>query len=184
MHGTDLTIITPAEPDVLGPGIDRAPEISTNASTDHELFIVWLKSHQDGSAHTLRAYNRAGRRFLAALDGKSIRSARVEDVQRALETLRTTEDGRAAKPATVNSYVAAVKSLLNFAHQVGYTRFNVAPVIKLKKAPRQLAQKLMSEVDVKLLIRAAKTSRDRLMLEVAYYGACGCQSWCRCGGGS
>src|SRR6476659_9423436 len=29
----------------------------------------------------------------------------------------------------------------------------------------------MSEVDVKLLIRAAKTPRDRLMLAVAYYGA-------------
>ena len=41
----------------------------------------------------------------------------------------------------------------------------------MKKAPRQLAQKLMNEVDVKLLIRAAKTPRDRLMLEVAYYGA-------------
>ena len=41
-----------------------------------------------------------------------------------------------------------MKSFLNFAHQVGYTRFNAAPVIKLKKAPRQLAQKLMSEFDV------------------------------------
>ena len=121
--------------------------------------------------HILRISDVREARFVEALGEVGLRRANFEDVQAALDVMRMKEDGTPASAATVNSYVAAVKSLLNFAHQVGYTRFNAAPLIKLKKAPRQLAQKLMSEVDVKLLIRAAKPGRDRLMLEVAYYGA-------------
>ena len=52
------------------------------------------------------------------------------------------------KAATVNANVAIVKALLGFAHQVGYTRFNAAPLIKLRKAPRQLAQRILSEFDL------------------------------------
>ena len=96
--------------------------------------------------------------------------ATVEDVQAALEVMRAKEDGSAVKPATVNTYVAAVKSFLGFAHRVGFTRFNAAPLIKLKKAPRQIAQRILGEVEVAMLIRAARLGRDRLMLEVAYFG--------------
>ena len=40
----------------------------------------------------------------------------------------------------------------------------------MRKAPRQLAQRILSEVDVQLLIREARPGRNRLMFEVAYYG--------------
>ena len=163
-------MISPAAIEVLGPTIDLAPQLRTNANDDYELLTTWLKSHRDGSAHTRRAYERTGRRFLDALGRTSIRFATVEDIQAALDVMRTTDSGTEAKPATVNSYVAAIKSFLGFAHQVGYTRFNAGPVIKLRKAPRQLAQRLMSEFDTQRLIHAAQ-GRDRLMLEVAYYGA-------------
>jgi integrase/recombinase XerD len=66
--------------------------------------------------------------------------------------------------------VAAVKSFLGFARRVGFTRFNAAPLIKLKKAPRQVAQRILGELEVRMLIRAANPGRDRLMLEVAYFG--------------
>src|SRR5262245_12441339 len=144
MTGTDLKIVAPAALDVLGPGVDLAPTLRTNAKTDRELLEVWLKSHRDGSAHTVRAYRRIGARFLEALDGEGadLRTAAVENVQGALEAIRSKLDGTAAKPATVNMQVAAVKSFLNFARQVGYSRFNAAPLIKLKKAPPQIAQRL------------------------------------------
>ena len=63
-----------------------------------------------------------------------------------------------------------MKALLGFAHKVAFTRFNAAPLIKLRKAPRRLAQRILSEVDVQLLIREARAGRNRLMFEVAYYG--------------
>jgi integrase/recombinase XerD len=46
----------------------------------------------------------------------------------------------------------------------------MGPLIKLKKAPRQIAQRILSEVSVAMLIRAAKTERDRLMFDLAYFG--------------
>ena len=131
--------------------------------TDTELLKVWLKSHRDGSVHTTRAYQRVGARFLAALAdaGADLRKATVEDVQTALEAMRSKADGSPVRSATVNTYVATVKSFLGFAHRVGFTRFNAAPLIKLKKAPRLVAQRIMDELEVRMLIRAAKSGRDR-----------------------
>ena len=63
-----------------------------------------------------------------------------------------------------------MKSFLGFAHRVGFTRFNAAPLIKLKKAPRQVAQRILGELEVRKLIDAAKPGRDRLLLEVGYFG--------------
>jgi site-specific recombinase XerD len=91
--------------------------------------IVLLKSHQDGSPHTIRVYKRVGERFLGALAvvGSVLRKATVEDVQAALAAMRTKEGGSPVRPATVNTYVATVKSFLGFAHRVGFTRSNAAP---------------------------------------------------------
>src|SRR5688500_19061638 len=41
----------------------------------------------------------------------------------------------------------------------------------LKRVRRERAQRLTSEADAHPLLRAAKPGRDRLLLEVAYYGA-------------
>ena len=66
MTGTELKIVTPAETEILGPEVDRLPTLHTNARTDRELLEVWLKSHRDGSAHTVRVYGRVGERGASA----------------------------------------------------------------------------------------------------------------------
>ena len=149
------------------------PPCTPTPAPTRTLLAVWLKSHADGSRHTRRAYERTGSRFLEALAaaGTDLRRATVDDVQTALEAMRIKGDGSASSAATVNTYVAAVKALLSFAHQVGFTRSNAAPMIKLRKVPRLIAQGLLSDVDTQLLIRAARPGRDRLMLEVGYFGA-------------
>jgi site-specific recombinase XerD len=166
MTGTDLEIIDDAHH-----GDIVVQTVRTSASTDLELLEVWLKSHLDGSAHTRIMYKRVGARFLDLLaqERTDLRRATINDVQAALEAMRVLPDGTAASAATINAYVAAVKSLLGFAHKVGFTRFNASPLIKIKKAPRQLAQRILSELDVQLL-RDARTERDRVLLELAYYG--------------
>jgi hypothetical protein len=75
-------IITPAATEVLGPEIDRLATLHTNARTDTELLKVWLKSHKDGSAHTVRVYARVGERFLAALAGVDLRKSRWRTCRR------------------------------------------------------------------------------------------------------
>jgi integrase len=173
MTGTELQIIPPAHAEISGSTAERLPEVHTNATTDFDLLSVWLEAHADGSPHTLGAYERIGRRFVDALAtaGTSLKRATVEDVQAALEAMRSKVDGSVSSATTLNTYVAAVKALLGFAHKVGYTRFNAAPLIKLRKAPRKTAQRLLSQVELHLLLRAARSKRDRLMLEVAYFGA-------------
>jgi integrase/recombinase XerD len=169
MAETEPAAVTPA---FAGSAVALLAIPQTKAKTDRDLLEVWLKTHVDGSDHTARLYRRVGERFLAALhsDGVDLRSTTVEHVQTALEGLRIKADGSSNRPATVNTYVATVKSFLGFAHRVGYTRFNAAPLIKLKKAPRQIAQRILSEVDIAMLIRAASPGRDRILLEVAYVG--------------
>ena len=173
MIGTELTIIEPANSDIGGDVAERLAVVHTNAKTDFELLEVWLKSHADGSAHTQRAYGRIGRRFVGSLElaGTDLKRAKLDDVLTALEAMRTTDGGTEASAATLNTYIAAVKSFLGFAHQVGFTRFNAAPLIKLKRAPRKVAEKLLTAVEVELLIRGARPGRDRLMIQVAYNGA-------------
>ncbi len=134
------------------------------------------RTHADGSRHTLRAYERIGHRFISAIEaaGTDLRQATIDEVQTALEAMRVKVDGTPASAATINMHVATVKALLGFAHQVGYTRFNVGPLIKLKKAPRKLAERIMREVEIHLLIRATADSRhperDRALFETGYYG--------------
>jgi site-specific recombinase XerD len=176
MTGTDLQIIRPERTEIAGGDAERLPTIHTTARNDGDLITVWLKSHADGSKHTVRAYERIGRRFVAAIEaaGADLRQATIDDVQTALEAMRVKEDGSPASAATVNTQVAAIKALLSFAHQVGYTRFNVGPLIKLRHAPRKLAQRILPPEEIKLLIRATADSRhperDRALFETAYYG--------------
>jgi hypothetical protein len=88
-----------------------APVRACQAPLNHppsSIPIVLLKSHQDGSPHTIRVYKRVGERFLGALAvvGSNLRKATVEDVQAALAAMRTKEGGSPVRPATVNTYVA------------------------------------------------------------------------------
>ena len=41
----------------------------------------------------------------------------------------------------------------------------------MQATPRKTAQRLLSQVELHLLLRAARSRRDRLLLEVAYFGA-------------
>ena len=89
--GTDLEIIPPARSEILGADAERLPTLQTTAKSDADLVAVWLKSHADGSPHTLRAYERIGRRFVAALAAArtDLRHATVDHVQAALEAMRS-----------------------------------------------------------------------------------------------
>ena len=87
MTGTELEIIPPERSEIAGSDAERQPSLQTTARTDLELLAVWLKSHVDGSDHTVRAYGRIGRRFLDALKvaGVDLRRATLDDVQTALD---------------------------------------------------------------------------------------------------
>jgi integrase len=150
---------------------DLVPKVGRDTpQTDGDLLALWLKNYDDGSAHTLRVYKRVGERFLAALGDVGLRRANEQDIQSALDAMRIRADGEPVKDATVNTYFGALKSFLRFAHRVGYIAFKAAPLIELKKMSRRAVPRILSELEARKLIDAAKPGRDRLMFETAYHG--------------
>src|SRR5262245_54240592 len=139
---------------------------ATRADSDEQLLSSWLSSVT--SAHTRRNFEKTARRFLAGLP-MGLRGAAVEDVRDALAAITGNKSEGSAR-----QYVLRVKSLLSFAQRVGYTPFNAGAVIKVRSDAAHrganLAKRIISEVEVGLLIRAAPSKRDRILLEVIYAG--------------
>lgn len=138
---------------------------ATRANNDDQLLASWLASLT--SAHTRRNFEMTARGFLAGLP-MGLRAATVEDVRDALATLTVGKSEGSAR-----QYVLRVKSLLSYAHELGYTPFNAGTTIKVRSDAHRganLAKRIISEVEVSLLIRAAPSKRDRVLLEVIYAG--------------
>ncbi len=146
--------------------VGQATFIATRAKSDAALLEEWCDGY-DG--HTRRAYERVGARFLETL-AMPLRQAAVGDYRQAVAALGIKPAGTEASRATRATYTAAVKSFLGFAHGVGYLAFNPGPFLKVEKQARDLAKRIIDDIDVRTLIRAAKEGRDRLLIEVAYYG--------------
>ena len=140
----------------------------TSATTDQGLLDTWLEQHGT-SAHTRRAYERVGRRFLAAL-AVPLRSATLEVMREAFAVIAGREDGSPAAGSTAAAQTAIVKSLLSFGARVRYLEANLGELFKLKAVPADRARRIMSEPDTFVLLRSADGERDALVLETGYYG--------------
>ncbi len=140
---------------------------STRAESDEALLKSWLRSLN--SRHTQRNFEVTARRFLAELPEGGLRAATVEDVRDALTSMSA-----GLSEASARQYVLRIKSLLGYAHALGYTPFNAGATIKVRSNAGNrgatLAKRIITEVEVGLLIRAAPSKRDRVLLEVIYAG--------------
>jgi integrase/recombinase XerD len=138
---------------------------ATRAQNDEQLLESWLSSLN--SAHTRRNFEVTARRFLGELPAGGLRVATVEDVRDGLGRI-TRDVGETAG----QQYVLRVKSLLGYAHRLGYAPFNAGATIRVRSDARNrgatLAKRIISEVDVALLVRGARTKRDRVLLQVLY----------------
>ena len=97
--------------------------------------------------------------------GLTLRSATLEDVRDIIS-----EIGAGRSPGTARQYAQRVKSLLGYGHRLGYLTFNAGAAIRTKSGGSDLAKRIASETEIALLIRAAPTKRDRLLIEVGYAG--------------
>jgi integrase/recombinase XerD len=139
---------------------------ATRATSDEHLLGSWLASL--GSPHTRLNFETTARRFLDALP-MGLRAAKVEDVRDALEVVT-----RGLSDATAKQYTLRVKSLLSYAKELGYTPFNAGATIKVRSEAgnrgANLAKRIVTPAQIALLIRAARTKRDRALLQVGYAG--------------
>lgn len=135
---------------------------ATSATSDKQLVASWVANLI--SPHSRVNFKATADRFLAALR-VPLRRATVEDVHQALTTI-TAE----LAPSSKRQVVLRVKSLLSFGHRLGYLQFNAGAVIRVQAEARAVAQRIVSEVEMGLLVRAAPARRDRILIEVGYGG--------------
>ena len=130
---------------------------ATRAQTDEALLKSWVLSLN--STHSQRNFEVTARRFLAELPEGGLRAATVEDVRDALTSMSA-----GLSEASARQYVLRIKSLLGYAHALGYTPFNAGATIKIRSDASSrganLAKRIMSEVEVGLLTRATPSKRD------------------------
>jgi site-specific recombinase XerD len=135
---------------------------ATSATSDEQLVASWIANLR--SQHSRVNFETTAKRFLAALQ-VPMRRATVEDVREALETITAK-----LAPSSARQVVLRVKSLLSYGHRLGYLQFNAGAVIKARAEARAVAQRIISEVEMGLLVRAAPSRRDRILIEVGYAG--------------
>lgn len=133
--------------------------LDAQAVSEEELVTVWIRRHE--SVHTRRNYERQSARF-RNFACKPLGACRIGDVQDYLISLGT------LAPATRANAIAAVKSLLSFAHEIGYTRFNVGAVIKAPSIKESLAERIIGEVDVMRMIGRELDQRNHVLLTILY----------------
>lgn len=156
---TALVPIAPVEVSAL------QPVSHTRANTDAELIASWLAGMH--SEITRAKFAATADRFVAILAsrGLMLRTATVEDVREAIDMLG---EGKAASSRA--QYAQRAKSLLSYAHRLGYVRFNAGAAVRVKGGTVDRAKRIASETEIALLIRAARNKRDRLLIEVGYAG--------------
>ena len=113
---------------------------------DMRVIEMWLHGR---SEHTQRAYNQDVHKLLSFI-GKTLQDTTLQDLQRFSDSLQYLSD--ATRSRTLN----AVKSLLSYAHELGYVPFNVGAALKPPKVRTQLAQRILSEEQTINLISATR----------------------------
>ena len=129
------------------------PAAATRASTDAEVLVLWLHGR---SRHTARAYRRTVQQFMQEHAQGGLTAVRIEDLQDFADSL----EARGLKASSRAQALAAIKSLLSFAHMAGYLSLNVGKVVKLPKVKDRLAQRILTEAQVLRMIARAERPRD------------------------
>ncbi len=134
--------------------------MKTKTVSTAELIDLWLHARERNTAALYRRYVDS---FLAHAD-KSIEEVTLADIQLWQLTLKLS-------PASMRTALAVIKSLLSFGHSLGALPLNVGKLVRLPKVKDTLAERILSEAEVKKIIDSSENQRDRLILRVLY--SCG-----------
>jgi integrase/recombinase XerD len=100
--------------------------------------------------------------FRLWLGDKPMNQVRLLDLQEYAKSLR--DD----KPRTMSRKLCTIKSLLTFAHKVGFIPYNVGGVLRLPKIPSDLAEKILEAHEIVRMIEREPEPRNQVLLRVLY----------------
>jgi integrase/recombinase XerD len=143
--------------------------VTLAALPDHALLELWLHGR---SPNTQRAYRSDLARFHAAVP-KPLASLTLQDLQTFSDRLNATS------PATRYRTLSAVKSLLAFAHRLGYLPFDVGRALRLPPVRNRLAERILSEADLHRILTLEPDPRNRALLTLLYASGIRVSELCR-----
>jgi integrase/recombinase XerD len=111
-------------------------------------------------------------RFLAFC-GRELRAVTLGDVQAFSDSL----EGMAV--TSTSRTLSSVKSLLSFAHRLGYVAFDVGAAVRLPKAKDGLSARIMCEATVLKMIHLEGDVRNRAILRLLYGSGVRVSELCR-----
>lgn len=136
-------------------------QINDTGSPIDGVISLWVHGK---SPHTQRYYRREATKFLAMV-GKPLDLVVLADVQ-AYVTMLGKSDLAASSQARA---IAAIKSLFSFAHgKTGLIRANPAGPVTVPKVKDALAERILSESVVQMMIGLEPDPRNRLLLKLLY----------------
>lgn len=128
---------------------------------DEQLIRVWLHGRPEG---TRRSYRRYLARLKASLGETGLAGAELEQLQRHVDTL-----GHLA-PRTLGTAIGAIRSFYGFHCRLGTLQANPALALRQPAIPNDLAERILTEDEVKRLIAGAEDPRSHLALRLLYHG--------------
>ncbi len=133
----------------------------TKATTDEKLVSMWLSGKRHATQTT---YAAVVRQFFSFLGESELREVVLEDILMWVESLEL----RQYSQNTINNRIAAIRSLFSFAWKCGYLEVNVAKAVKTQAPSDCLHERILEQSEIKKLIGAASSGRDRLLLSLLY----------------
>jgi integrase/recombinase XerD len=140
--------------------VNNAPQTPDQIypDSDKRLIDTWLHGL---SEYTQRGYKRCVLEFLEWVK-KPLSAVTVADLQGWQETLSD------FAPHTQRLKMAAVRSLLNFGHQIGLLDKNVSQGLGHSKIKDTLNERILSEEEVAAMIQSQTNSRNQAILLLLY----------------
>jgi len=140
-------------------------QVEVVAGTAHDvdeaaLLASWL---HDRSPHSARAYSANIRRFFAYVE-KPLAAVTLIDLQGYADALAADD----LAPASQARMLAAVKSLLTFAHTTGYLSFNPGRGLRLPAVRGRLAERIPTEEEVLTLLAHEPSRRNHALIRLLY----------------
>lgn len=152
----------PLAPDLVDTPVTDIVGITPPAldSDTQALLASWLHGR---SPHSTRAYQANAGRFLAFV-ATPLPAVTLADLQRYADSLA--QDDLA--PASQARMLAAVKSLLTFAHTTGFIPYNVGRGLRLPGVRGRLAERIPTEEQVLSLLAHEPNRRNHALIRLLY----------------
>lgn len=129
-------------------------------TTDEQFIAMWLHGKADATQEEYRRDIILFREHVPV----PLQQLTLPDLQAYADELALLD----IKPATRARRLKSIKSLLSFAQQTGYTRFNVGTMVKVRKLKKQLAERILTEEQVFNMIAGEKSRRNHALLRLLY----------------